>query len=1164
MKQTRSPQALTSLVCALTLAIIQVAHAALPEKPNVVFILVDDMGYASLSQDYRRGEVTPNLDQLAADGVNFTQAYVTHAYCGPSRAGIMAGRYQQRFGFEANPEYNPHHLGAGFPEDQTILSEVMKSKGYATACIGKWHLGGSPIHHPLHRGFDEFYGFLHGTGYYTTRLGGPNGDFVRREHEIVDEITYMTDDFSDAAIDFIERKKDEPFFLFISYNAPHGPFRAPQSAIDSVVLEPGVDESARIHVAMINVLDEGIGRVRAKLIELGLDENTMIIFTNDNGGHSLENGMNAPLRGKKGTHYEGGLRVPFIMSWPAALSPGQTFTKPISTLDVFATSIELAGATPAELNDPIDGKNLVNYLERVDGTPADPSEPHEALFWRDGNGWQWSVLKNGFKLKGGSNATVHPTEMYNLSNDLSETTDLYNDPAFAAQRADLEAEYAAWNALNVAPLFGNNQPFGNEIDITVTVPSTETFTVNSVPATVPLEVTLENDGGRTMNYEWTVYGEGATLLTAADTLSPTLTISDPGEYRARITVRDDEYISHKEVRIFARPSALPTEGEIIRLKNISSNSFVSADPELDSSVDAYALFESVREKWRVRLDSSGFYALQSIRTGGFLTASPDGSLAADAFVPIASLTDASKFSFTSNAAGDLLISLKSTPTTYLRTHPEGNLFSLLADGSLSDAETAFDWQTATGVLPELGDRIWIRSKAYASYLSADRDETKFVTTGAEPRLGSTIALDDSALWTVQSIDGNFIGLINEETGLSVTINTLNGPGEPGSLVANQAGSPQTSENSQFSLADVNNGFFSINPKPVSSGLVAASSSGSLLPVTLDGTVGSQLAEFSWGKALRSLPVVLPGPDSPTFPNGSFFPVLPVIGDVIWIRSEANNQFLSTTTGGNAAVAASASEVSDFELWRIVDSSEPPFIALQSVGRQALDPAVPDMASFNNTTASELRVTQTYTAGAPVPNWTKLNLFSNSDGTISFDSKALAFSHLRADDTNGGIVTGTGTLDDLDTKFIWGYGSDDPPLTYAQWAAQQGLSGADAGEGAQPYGDGIDNLLKYASNLTGNEPHVQLLEPNTGTGGLPNVQIAGADSLYSLRFEYLRRRNAGLTYTPVMSTDLTDWSEIDAGERVINIDSNWDRVTLEFPVDGNAVEKAFGRIEVTSP
>lgn len=397
-------------------------------RPNVIIILSDDAGYADFGFTENSLVPTPNIDRLASNGIICSQGYVTASTCTPSRMGLMSGRYQQRFGAECNvptiptPGYTKEDLGLDVAE--RTLGDVMKAQGYRTMAIGKWHLGELPQYHPNQRGFDEFYGFLGGSRSYWPIKKPSRGAAIRRNDKVVsepDEITYLTDDFTDAAIDFIERNQKRPFFLYLAYNAVHGPFQAKEEDLEQC---PKVDPKNRWMVSgMTKSMDDNVGRLLAQLDRSDLTDNTLIVFLNDNGGTQGDTHNNRPLRGFKGTYWEGGIRVPFVVSWPAELPQGVRFDHPVSSLDLLPTCLAAVGGK-VDPSWAMDGVNLLPYFQ---GQRTDA--PHEALFWRF---WRVTVVRHGnWKLLRVAENPLKkdrqllaPLMLINLEDDPAETTNV--------------------------------------------------------------------------------------------------------------------------------------------------------------------------------------------------------------------------------------------------------------------------------------------------------------------------------------------------------------------------------------------------------------------------------------------------------------------------------------------------------------------------------------------------------------------------------------------------------------------------------------------------------------------------------------------------------------------------------------------------------------------
>ncbi|QDU59333.1 Arylsulfatase precursor [Planctomycetes bacterium Pan216] len=412
--------------------------AELPSKPNVIVIVADDLGYADVSYQGCRDFDTPHLDALAASGVDFTNGYVTHPYCSPSRAGILTGRYQQRFGHEHNPPFAPEDDSIGTPTDEVFLGQLLKRSGYATAAIGKWHLGDAPKFLPHHRGFDEFFGFSAGGHDYYGRTRGPHRRIQRNDKTVTaEEITYLTDDFTDEAVSFVERHQSEPFFLYLAYNAPHSPNHATQHYLDRTWhIEDGF---RTVYAAMILGVDDGVGRLMTTLDQLDLRERTLVFFISDNGGRLGSD--NRPLRGHKGMLFEGGIRVPFLASWPGHLPKGVDYDEPVSALDIFATAAAIAGADTSAIK-PLDGVDLMPYL-----TGEKKGSPHDALYWRVIGGQGWAIREGDYKLVNA--AALDKRQLFDLAHDPRETHDLSKEhPEIVSQ---LKNRYDTWNSQLTAP-----------------------------------------------------------------------------------------------------------------------------------------------------------------------------------------------------------------------------------------------------------------------------------------------------------------------------------------------------------------------------------------------------------------------------------------------------------------------------------------------------------------------------------------------------------------------------------------------------------------------------------------------------------------------------------------------------------------------------------------
>ncbi|MFA6546407.1 MAG: sulfatase-like hydrolase/transferase, partial [Limisphaerales bacterium] len=331
----------------LTLVVLFASHcpAAGGKRPNILLIVADDLGYADVGFNGCKDIPTPHLDQLAKQSLRCPNGYVTHPFCSPTRAGLLAGRYQQRFGHELNPAWLPESTVAGLPLSQFTLPQALKTAGYATAAIGKWHLGAHPQFHPNRRGFDDYFGLLGGGHNYLPDVKGSTEYTIPMNRNGKDEpmTGYLTDVLGQEAADYIKRQAGKPWFLYLAFNAPHGPLQATEKQLSRV--RHITDATRRNYGGVVVGLDDAIGVVSGALHESGQAADTLVWFFSDNGGPvSVTHSDNSPLRGWKGQVYEGGIRVPFLISWPGRLPAGRDFTAPVHSLDVFATAAALTGA----------------------------------------------------------------------------------------------------------------------------------------------------------------------------------------------------------------------------------------------------------------------------------------------------------------------------------------------------------------------------------------------------------------------------------------------------------------------------------------------------------------------------------------------------------------------------------------------------------------------------------------------------------------------------------------------------------------------------------------------------------------------------------------------------------------------------------------------------
>jgi arylsulfatase A-like enzyme len=388
------------------------------ERPNVVLIMTDDVGYGDIGSYGAPDVETPNLDALAREGVRFTDFYANGPLCTPTRVGLVTGRYQQRVALE-RPLGTPADLEVGLPATGRSLPQLLKTNGYATGLVGKWHLGWKDEYSPNAHGFDYFFGFKSGYIDYYTHTNGAGEPDLFENNRTVEVAGYMTDLITQRSVRFIEQNAERPFFLSVQYNAGHWPYQPPDMpsvARDNARhLQPHDDDTAsrEDYVAMLERADEGIGEILDTLVDSGLAENTLIIFTNDNGGEWLS--RNAPLFHRKLTLWEGGIRVPTIIRWPGRVPAGRVSHQVGITMDLTAT-ILAATDTPAPADLSLEGINLLPILEGR--TP----EIERTLFWRTkvGGREQWAVRSGDWKLLIDGNATL----LFDLNTDISERHDM--------------------------------------------------------------------------------------------------------------------------------------------------------------------------------------------------------------------------------------------------------------------------------------------------------------------------------------------------------------------------------------------------------------------------------------------------------------------------------------------------------------------------------------------------------------------------------------------------------------------------------------------------------------------------------------------------------------------------------------------------------------------
>ena len=410
-----------------------------PEQPNIIILLADDLGWADLGFQGSSDIRSPNIDNLVKNGIRFTDGHVSASVCSPSRAGLMTGRYQQRFGHEAN---SPPESG-GMDIDQVTMADRLRELGYRTGLIGKWHLGNRNIYYPTQRGFDYFYGLRSGSRsyFYNAKKDDKAGNAkaIEENGKKVEFDGYLTDVFGQKAIDFVNLQDDKPFFLYHSFTAPHGPMHATEE--DKALFASIENTKRRSYAAMIWAMDRAIGKLVDSLKASGKFENTLIWFLSDNGGATGNASINLPLAGHKGIKFEGGTRVPFFAHWPKQFKEPKKFDPMMISLDIMPTSLSAAGAKEEDLKN-LDGVNLLPFIQ---GEKAKP--PHQNLYWH--KLWFSAMRDGSWKL---IYVQDYGYALYNLDKDLPESKNLIKSEKKRAE--EMIGQLNAWKSELEKPRWG--------------------------------------------------------------------------------------------------------------------------------------------------------------------------------------------------------------------------------------------------------------------------------------------------------------------------------------------------------------------------------------------------------------------------------------------------------------------------------------------------------------------------------------------------------------------------------------------------------------------------------------------------------------------------------------------------------------------------------------
>ncbi|WP_271784135.1 sulfatase-like hydrolase/transferase [Aquimarina algiphila] len=440
-----------------------------PKRPNIVMILCDDLGYSDVGFNGSKDIKTPTLDVLASTGVKFTSAYVPHPFCGPSRAGILTGRYAHTIGAQFNLPPNSETIGKGIDVHEKLMSKMLNESGYRTGLVGKWHLGAVDKYHPNSRGFDEFYGFLGGghnyhpedykTKYAKAKERGTKviWDYLTPlEHngtEVTNDNEYLTDVLSKQGVRFIEAssKQDNPFFLFMSYNAPHTPLEAKKEDLE--VFSSIKSKDRRTYAAMVYAVDRGVNKIVESLKATGEYDNTLIIFYSDNGGRPDKGATNFPLKEGKGSVYEGGYRVPMFFHWNGIVPSGLIYDNPVSALDLYPTFAKLADAK-IPLNKKLDGKDMWNSFMMNKEVRADDN----IFTMRHRNGFSDVGIRNG-KWKA-VKAYNQKWKLFDIEKDIEESNDI--SAVHPQILKKLVAEAKDWSKTHIQPRWWHNKKTGHE------------------------------------------------------------------------------------------------------------------------------------------------------------------------------------------------------------------------------------------------------------------------------------------------------------------------------------------------------------------------------------------------------------------------------------------------------------------------------------------------------------------------------------------------------------------------------------------------------------------------------------------------------------------------------------------------------------------------------